>query len=311
VPDSPNGQLVPVERAKLPPVVRRQSLLAAMARSGSATVGQLARELQVSAVTIHRDLVRLENQGLIVRVQGGATLADSALTGQFATAWRERLQQRPQAKLAMAVQAREFLEPHSTVFLDGSTTTLALAAAIEAEPLPLTIVTVSPLIAYALHAPGVNVVIVPGDVDPQLRAIGGSWAVEFLAGLNLSATFISGAGFTQQQGLTTTRSDITEILQRAMAQAASQICLVDSSKFGRAAMLTVASAPEFDAIVTDLDLDPELRSAMLAAGLNVVQPTRARGLEAARILNTSQVWAAALSQAAPAAPARWLQNGGS
>jgi hypothetical protein len=50
---------------------------------------------------------------------------------------------------------------------------------------------------------------------------------------------------------------------------------------------------------------------MLAAGLNVVQPTRARGLEAARILNTSQVWAAALSQAAPAAPARWLQNGGS
>ena len=278
----------------LPPMVRRQSLIAAMRDAGSVTVGSLARQLQVSAVTIYRDLALLEGEGVIVRVQGGATLVEGDAT-RFTSIWQQRLRQRPQAKMAMAVEARELLAPHSTIFLDGSTSSLALAAVIEAEPLPITIVTVSPVIAFALQARGVHIVIVPGSVEPDLRSIGGVWATEFLAELHLSASFVSGAGFTLQQGLTTTRREIAMLTQCAMAQAESNICLVDSSKFRKTAMLTIAPASGFEAIVTDADIDRGIRKEFESAGVRLVQASPTSYSRAARILSSSGIWALALS----------------
>ena len=93
---------------------------------------------------------------------------------------------------------------NATVFVDASSTCLAVALALADSGLgPLTLVTNSPAIAFELSADQIHVVMVPGEVDQHMRLIAGRWAIEFLTGLNIDIAFLSAAGVTLEQGLTT------------------------------------------------------------------------------------------------------------
>ena len=121
-----------------------------------------------------------------------------------------------------------------------------------------------------LHAPAIHVVVTPGEVDQTLRMIGGRWAAEFLAGLNMEVAFISAAGITLEHGLTTTRRALSDTLHAALASSAKGIGLIDSSKFGLSALVSIALPEELDAVVVDDGLSRELVEAYEAAGVNLV-----------------------------------------
>jgi DeoR family fructose operon transcriptional repressor len=137
-------------------------------------------------------------------------------------------------------------------------------------PRALTLVTNSPAIALELHAPAIHVVVTPGEVDQTLKMIGGRWAAEFLAGLNMEVAFISAGGVTLEHGLTTTRRALADTLRAALASSGKGIGLIDSSKFGLAALLSIARPEELDAVVVDDGLSRELIDAYEAAGVNLV-----------------------------------------
>ena len=253
----------------MPAEFRRARILERIQRDGGASVGELARDYGVSPITVHRDLDRLAQDGLVRRVRGGARPA--AALPHIETDWAIRLRQATAAKEAIAARAAGFVEDGSTVFVDSSTTCLALARHLgRRPPRALTLVTNSPAIALQLHAESIHVVVTPGEVDQTLRMIGGRWASEFLGGLNLETAFVSGAGITLEHGLTTTRRGLADTLHTAQAVASRTIALVDSSKFGRSFLLSIARAEDLDALVVDDGLDPETLASYAAAGVNVV-----------------------------------------
>ena len=144
-------------------------------------------------------------------------------------------------KEAIAAHAVEFVEDGSTIFVDSSTTCLVLARHLERHPpRSLTLVTNSPAIALELQAQSIHVVVDPGEVDQTLRMIGGRWAAEFLAGLNIETAFVSAGGVTLEQGLTTTRRALADTLHAAMASSKRTVALIDSTKFGMSALLSIA-----------------------------------------------------------------------
>ena len=157
--------------------------------------------------------------GLIERVHGGARPPGSGPRElRVATDWTKRLKQGLAAKQAIAARAAEFVEDGSTIFVDSSTTCLVLARHLERHPpRALTLVTNSPAIALELQAQSIHVVVTPGEVDQTLRMIGGRWAAEFLAGLNIETAFVSAGGVTLEQGLTTTRRALADTLNAASA----------------------------------------------------------------------------------------------
>jgi len=253
----------------VPADFRRARILERIQRDGGASVGELARDYGVSPITVHRDLDRLAQDGLVRRVRGGAR--PTAAFPPVETDWATRLRQATAAKEAIAVRAAAFVEDGSTIFVDSSTTCLALARYLGRRPLrALTLVTNSPAIALELHAESIHVVVTPREVDQTLRMIGGRWASEFLSGLNVETAFVSGAGITLEHGLTTTRRELADTLHAAQAVASRTIALVDSSKFGRSFLLSIARADEFDALVVDDALDAETLESYTAAGVNVV-----------------------------------------
>jgi DeoR/GlpR family transcriptional regulator of sugar metabolism len=255
--------------------LRRARILERIQREGGASVSDLAREYGVSAITVHRDLEHLAREGLVERVHGGARPPGSTRI-QVATDWTKRRRQAWAQKEAIAARAAEFVEDGSTIFVDSSSTCLALARHLERHPpRALTLVTNSPAISLELNAQSIHVIVTPGEVDQTLRMIGGRWAVEFLAGLNIETAFVSAAGITLEHGLTTTRRTLADTLQAAMASSAKTIGLIDSSKFGLSALLAITRPEELDALVVDDALDADTLASYRAAGVNVVVTERA------------------------------------
>jgi DeoR/GlpR family transcriptional regulator of sugar metabolism len=233
----------------VPPALRRAQILQRIRRDCGVSVAELARDHAVSPVTVHRDLEELAREGLVERVHGGArALSASVGTPALTTAWTQRANQNRAAKDAIAAYAVRYVAHGSTIFLDASSSALALAR---------------------LQADAIHVVVVPGELDQHMRMIAGRWAVEFLAELNFALAFVSAAGISLDQGLTTARRPLADVINAARASADRTIGLIDATKFGRSSLLSIAPAHELDAIVTDAGLAPEAAEEYRAAGVRL------------------------------------------
>jgi DeoR/GlpR family transcriptional regulator of sugar metabolism len=236
-------------------------------------VAELARDHAVSAVTVHRDLEELAREGLVERVHGGArslTLAPGGAAPAIPTAWTQRFMQAGTAKDQIALHARRYISPGATVFLDASSSCLALARRLmDDPPNEVTLVTNSPAIAYEVQAETMHVVVCPGELDQHMRMLAGRWTVEFLRELNFDVAYVSAAGLTLDAGLTTSRRPLADVVNAARAEAARTVGLIDASKFGRSSLVTIADAQELDLIVTDDELPEPVAEEYRAAGVRL------------------------------------------
>jgi DeoR/GlpR family transcriptional regulator of sugar metabolism len=261
----------------LPTSVRRARILEHIQAVGGASLAELAAEHDVSTITVHRDLEQLSRDGLVVRFHGGAraAVASEGSESRPGTAWDRRLREAPEAKDAIAVRARAMVRDGDTIFLDASATTFALAHRLDEEPAEdLTIVTTSPAIALGLDPGTARVIVAPGEVDLRMRAIADGWTVEFLRRIKVDVAFVSGSAFDLAHGLTTSRRPLADTLAAVRESADRVVALVDGSKLGRSAMLTMVPAAALDALVVDDGADAEQLARYREAGLAVmVAPT--------------------------------------
>jgi DeoR/GlpR family transcriptional regulator of sugar metabolism len=257
----------------VPPALRRSQILERIRREGGVTISQLAHDHGVSTITVHRDLAELASDGLIERVHGGARAVDGGADSQpIETAWDKRVRQADEAKAEIARHAARLVEDGATIFLDSSSTCLALAKRLAAEPAgTITLVTNSPAIAFQLTAESIHVIVTPGEVDPHMRLIAGRWAREFLSDLNVDIAFVSAAGITLEQGLTTSRRPLEDVVNAARAVARRTVALIDSTKFGRASLLTIVRPEELDLVVVDSGLPADVLERYRSAGVPIEQ----------------------------------------
>ncbi len=253
------------------PDSRRSEMLAFIAGAGTASVAELAREFNVSPVTVHRDLQHLAERGAIQRVRGGARAAPVLEPIVWATDWGSRITHAWPAKQAMARSALELIESGDTLFLDSSTTCFALAKEIEANPpRALTIVTNSPAIIHEVRLEPLHIIVVPGEIDQNLSAITGRWTEEFLSQLNFSTAFISCIGVTPEQGLMSNQRNLSDTLRAAAASASKTIALVDSSKFDLHGLTGIVGLDRLESIITDAALAPVIAERYRRAGVQLV-----------------------------------------
>jgi DeoR/GlpR family transcriptional regulator of sugar metabolism len=243
-----------------PAAMRRAEILERIQREGSVTLGELVRAYAISNMTAHRDLEQLASDGLVERIRGGARAlpATGALMRSYPTVWEHRVNQAKEAKAAIAVHAATLITGGAMLFVDASSTSLALVSQLAADPpYELTVVTNSPILAADIRADLIHVVVCPGELDQHTRTITGRWTDEFIRGLRFDLAFVSAAGVTLEAGLTTTRSPIADVVRAARASADRTIGLLDSTKFGRASIISIAPARDLDLLITDEALPAE------------------------------------------------------
>ena len=241
---------------------RRRRVLDEVRRYGSVSVRDLAERLDVSAMTIRRDLEQLEADGALRRVRGGATMPRAHDTEELA--FTETSHRRTEEKEAIARRAAELVRPGMCVGLSGGSTTWTLARELRNVP-DLTIVTNSLRIGDEFTVGDARrTVILTGGVRTPSDALVGPVAVQAMAQLHCDLVFMGVYGMDAGAGFTTPNLMEAET-NRALVRSTQHLVVVaDHSKWAKVGLSTIAELSAAHVLVTDDRLPVEAREDLAA-----------------------------------------------
>ena len=250
------------------PEQRHQEILRLLRREGVLSIRSLTDYMNVSHMTVRRDITALEDLGQVVSVQGGVRLAD--WTSQEPPREREfRAQLELPRKQAIAELASQFVEDEMVLFLDAGTTCQSVVPFL-GQRKNLTVVTNDFYVVTSLFAyPNIETIHTGGLVDPSSASSCGRIAAEAVKSINVDMFFLSTGTWNMSRGVTTPSMDKVEVKLAALAASSSCFLLADSTKFGTVSRFRVAPIEKLDAVVTDEQLPHEIQDNIRDLGVSV------------------------------------------
>lgn len=259
---------------------RQDRILAEVRAHGAVRVADLVDHLDVSEMTVRRDITELDRAGLVRRVHGGAVAADTDGAAGRPTdepAFAEKSTWAPAEKRDIAALAAATVEPGQAVALSAGSTVHLLAQRIAADPAlrPLTVVTNSLPVAHTLHhaaadAAGLDVILTGGARTPS-DALVGPVADTALATLRVDRLFLGVHGLDESGLMTPNLAEAAT--DRALLRCAAAVTvLADHTKWGVVGLARIASLEEVDVVVTDAGLPEPARAVLADAGCALLVP---------------------------------------
>lgn len=231
---------------------RRAAILAEIEAKGFVTLEALADVFSVSMQTVRRDVIALQEEGLIERFHGGAGAKGRTGFTRLEHATKRSLNVQEKADIARQAVIR--LSGTSLVYIDVGTTMEAVATALAGEP-RLTIITNSLHVA-ALIDPGQHEIrVLPGRVAGPDGSIVGEDAALALKACRLDAALI-GCSAVEPDG-PVMDFDLAKIAikRTAMSVARASLLLATGDKFGLSARHEIAHTRDFAQVLTETGLD--------------------------------------------------------
>jgi DeoR/GlpR family transcriptional regulator of sugar metabolism len=242
------------------PEERRRRIARLILETGSVSVASLEEEFGISPMTARRDLVMLEEEGLVRRVHGGAVLPKFA--GHEDSFWY-RIEEEVAAKERLAEVAVGLLEPGTSVFLDCSTTTYYVARRILREGLRVTLLTNSvPVMEMFMkhEAPKTDIIGVGGLMRKLTLSFVGPHAVRTISAHSADKAFISVKGITGEGYLTDPDLMEAEVKRAMIEHAEEPVLLVDGGKFEKRGLNVITHVSELALALTTNVPEARLKS---------------------------------------------------
>ena len=250
---------------------RQLAILERLEQNARVEVTDLSKILEVSEVTIRKDLQELEQLSILKRVHGGAI---STHRTKWNPSLENRLETQSDGKLAIARAALDLVRDGDTLILDAGTTTLALARHLRGRRRNLTVITNSLPVMAELSNSDYDLVTVGGTLRQHSLAMIGPLAVASLSKLHADVAFIGATAASLERGLCTPNILEAET-KAAMVKAASErVALIDYSKMGQASLAPFASWTEIEALITDETLDHKMTAYLQNQHVKVIVAQR-------------------------------------
>lgn len=236
---------------------RKLFILRAINDKGIINLKEIARELQTSEATVRRDLEKLEKEGKLVRVQGGATVhtGPESLIDTVKLTMHTKAGIRQAEKAAVAKAAAALVRDGESVFLDCGTSIAPVADWL--LPRPVRIVTYSTLV---LQRPGPknNVILVGGEYSDSHGMLTGALAEEMLKKFHFDHAFIGCYGVSLSEGKCYQRDVASTNMKRiGIAEASRSYLLLDDSKLEKHGLFSFTEMRDFDRVFCNLPEDAE------------------------------------------------------
>ena len=230
---------------------RHRKIEALLAGDGSVRIASVARELQVSEMTVRRDLADLERAGVLRRVRGGAT--KSAGPQPFS----ERRARHQAAKARIAQKALHFLPERGAIALDASTTSGAFAATLSASS-DLTVMTNSWENFDALRRAGVSgAVLTGGEADGETDSLVGAVACRSASAFHYETFFASASSLDATVGASDVSLAEVQVKEEFARVSARLVLLADTSKLGQRDVVKSFEWEAVSALITELPPEDE------------------------------------------------------
>lgn len=214
------------------------------------TVEQLVEVTNVSPATIRRDLIKLDQQGVISRTHGGVTLnrfiADQPTTG-------EKQGRNLVEKKAIAHAAAAFVKDGDSVVLDAGTTALEFAR--QLTHLHFRAITSDLHIALFLSEfKQIEVTIIGGRIDDSSQSCIGEHGRQLLRQLHPDIAFVTCNSWSLERGITAPTEEKAGLKADLCHNARQRILLADSSKYGAYSLFQATPLESLTHIITDQNL---------------------------------------------------------
>lgn len=249
---------------------RQQQILGRLLAQESASVAELSEMFNVSSVTIRNDLNYLAEQGRVVRIHGGARIANSRTRQEFSYATRQGINADRKQKIGRL--AATLINPVESILLDASTTAIAVGQALKQSKdfREVTVVTTGLWTAIELlDVPRLNVVLAGGYVRNTTGSVTGPITNQVLQSFNFQKAFLGAWGITLEEGLTDTHLLEVGLKKSVIERAQQVIAIVDGSKFGRLGLASFASINEITGLITDDSAPAEMLDVLRERGIEV------------------------------------------
>lgn len=243
---------------------RQEKIISIVNERKKVEVNELAELLDVSKVTIRKDLDKLESKGFLHRQHGYAVLNNQDDINY-------RLAKNYDQKRRIAVKAAETVSDGETVMIESGSTCTILAEILAFQRQDITIITNSCFLAnYVRKAETVKIVLLGGEYQKESQVNVGPLVRKVVDNFRVDKLFVGIDGFDPKRGFT--GSDISRCdTARSIATAAKQtVILTDSSKFENEGILTEFSFDEVDQVFTDEDIRQQARLLMEEKNIQVI-----------------------------------------
>ena len=218
-------------------------------QKGTVSVNELIERLNVSDMTIRRDLASLENAGELIRVHGGAKSHTPLIYNELTH--EEKHHKNLLEKQDMAEKAMRFIDEGDSVFLGPGTSIEMLALAMNNQRLQV-VTNCLPIfnILSRKKSDTFKVILIGGEMRERTKAFVGEMTNQILHQFHFSKMFFSCNGIKNGKVLT---SDYSEAqTQKIAMKCSNQIYLLaDSSKIGKEDFTSICDLHELSGLITN------------------------------------------------------------
>lgn len=236
---------------------RHLFILRRLRTHGAVRITDLAQELNVSTMTVRRDIADLAAQGLLRRVRGGAVSTSSLLAEPL---FSVKSEQDVDLKDAIARTALTFVKPGDVVAIGGGTTTYVFARRLFQSTLAqgLTVLTNSAPVAELAQASGSGSVevIVTGGMVTRSNALVGPIANSVISQLRVNALFLGTHSVSPPRGFLTPNSLEASTNEALISISDRTYILADHSKWQNTSLSLFTTFDKVNAVITDEGIDP-------------------------------------------------------
>lgn len=233
---------------------RQTKILDLLTKSKKIEVAKLSELLNVSQVTIRKDLVQLESSGIIIREHGYATINDS-------DDMNTRLAYHYENKQKIAKKAAELVNNGETVMIESGSCCALLALELVQTKRDITIITNSAFIAdYVRKSGNVKIILLGGEYQNESQVMVGPITRKCVETFFVDKLFIGIDGFRKESGFTGNDYMRSETVKDMAKQAQRVIVVTDSVKFDQQGLVKLIDTKAIDTVITDENIPQESES---------------------------------------------------
>ena len=245
---------------------RHQLILDKLNHEQHVEVSELCEELNVSAVTIRKDLKLLEDKGLLFRTHGGASLENPYINDRPVN---EKEKISVIEKSDIAKEAAKLIKDNDSIMIASGTTVQQLAKSITNKG-ALNVITSSLNVALELlNHQNIQVIQLGGNIRHTSSSVTGHYAEHILEHISCNQLFLGVDGIDLEYGCTTTSLEEALLNQKMMKSSQRTIILADSSKFGKKSFGRICAIEQVDQIITDNGISSSLAKKIRDLGIKL------------------------------------------
>ena len=233
---------------------RRSKILDYLSTNETISNNELAEKLNISPLTLRRDLQALDEEGLIIRYYGGAKLlSDSNKHEPLNSADNESTSTSLDKKHIIAKYAAELINDGDTIFINSSSTALLILEYLNDKR--VYVVTNNGKALNTTIGPNIELVLTGGQVYERKQSLIGEFATYILSKITADKCFLGVSGIAHDSGISTSVLQETLVNREMINRCSGPVyILADSSKVGKSSNFSSGDINDISHLITDSDI---------------------------------------------------------